>query len=52
MLYSRKATARLVPGQPLVFTAPGVFELAPVVENVEVAAVRLVSIAVGDHWSF
>ena len=28
---------RLAPGQPLVFTASGVFESAPVVENVEVA---------------
>ena len=37
MHYSRKATARLAPGQPLVFTALGVFESAPVVENVEVA---------------
>ena len=38
MHYSRKATAKLAPGQPLVFTALGVFESAPVVENVEVAA--------------
>ena len=37
MHYSRKATAKLAPGQPLVFTASGVFESAPVVENVEVA---------------
>jgi len=37
--YSRKATARLAPGQPLVFTAPGVFESAPAgYFNVEVAA--------------
>ena len=35
---SHKATARLAPGQPLVFMASGVFKLAPVVENVEVAA--------------
>jgi hypothetical protein len=39
VLYSRKATARLVPGQPLVYTAPGVFESAPAVFfNGEVAA--------------
>ena len=39
MDYSRKATARLAPGQPLVFTAPGVFESAPAgYFNVEVAA--------------
>jgi hypothetical protein len=36
--YSREATANRVPGQPMIFTAPGRFELAPVVENVEVAA--------------
>ena len=38
MHYSREATANRVPGQPLVFTAPGRFVSAPVVENVEVAA--------------
>ncbi len=38
MLYSREATANRVPGQPMIFTAPGRFESAPVVENVEVAA--------------
>jgi len=37
--YSRKATANRAPGQPLVFTAPGRFESAPVgYFNVEVAA--------------
>ena len=38
MRYSREATTRLAPGQPLVFTAQGVFKSAPVVENAEVAA--------------
>ena len=38
MHYSRKATAKRAPGQPLVFTAPGKFESAPVKENMEVAA--------------
>ena len=39
MHYSRKATANKAPGQPLVFTAPGNFESAPVgYFNVEVAA--------------
>ena len=39
MDYSRKATANRAPGQPLVFTAPGRFESAPVgYFNVEVAA--------------
>ena len=39
MDYSRKATANKAPGQPLVFTAPGRFESAPVgYFNVEVAA--------------
>ena len=37
MYYSREATAKRAPGQPLVFTAPGKFESAPVVENMEVA---------------
>ena len=37
--YSREATANRAPGQPLVFTAPGRFESAPVgYFNVEVAA--------------
>jgi len=37
--YSRKATVRLVPGQPLVYTAPGVFKSAPAgYFNGEVAA--------------
>jgi len=37
--YSREATANRAPGQPLVFTAPGRFESAPVEYfNVEVAA--------------
>jgi len=36
--YSREATANRVPGQPLVVTAPGVLESAPVVENVEVVS--------------
>ena len=36
--YSREATANRVPGQPMMFTAPGRFESAPVVENMEVAA--------------
>ena len=35
--YSREATANKAPGQPLVFTAPGRFESAPVVENMVVA---------------
>ena len=38
MHYSREATANRAPGQPMIFTAPGRFESAPVVENVEVAA--------------
>ena len=39
MHYSRKATANRAPGQPLVFTAPGGFESAPVgYFYVEVAA--------------
>ncbi len=38
MHYSREATANKEPGQPMIFTAPGRFESAPVVENVEVAA--------------
>ncbi len=37
--YSREATANRAPGQPLVFTAPGRFESAPVgYFNMEVAA--------------
>ena len=36
--YSHEATANRVPGQPMVFTALGRFESAPVVENMEVAA--------------
>jgi len=36
--YSREATANRAPGQPLMLTALGRFELAPVVENMEVAA--------------
>jgi hypothetical protein len=37
--YSREATANRAPGQPLVFTAPGVFKPAPAgYFNVEVAA--------------
>jgi hypothetical protein len=36
--YSREATANRAPGQPLMFTAPGNFESAPAVENMEVAA--------------
>jgi hypothetical protein len=37
--YSREATANKAPGQPLVFTAPGRFESAPVgYFNMEVAA--------------
>ena len=39
MDYSREATANRAPGQPLVFTAPGVFKPAPAgYFNVEVAA--------------
>ena len=38
MHYSCEATANRVPGQLMVFTAPGRFESAPVVENMEVAA--------------
>ena len=38
MHYSCEATAKKAPGQPLILTALGRFELAPVVENVEVAA--------------
>ncbi len=38
MHYSREATAKRVPGQPLILTALGRFESAPVVENMEVAA--------------
>ncbi len=38
MYYSREATANRVPGLPIIFTASGRFESAPVVENVEVAA--------------
>ena len=37
MHYSREATANRAPGQPMVFTAPGRFESAPVVENIDVA---------------
>jgi hypothetical protein len=38
--YSREATANRAPGQPLVFTAPGRFESAPVgYFNVEVATI-------------
>jgi hypothetical protein len=36
--YSREATAKRAPGQPLILTALGRFESAPVVENMEVAA--------------
>ena len=37
--YSREATAKRAPGQPLIFTAPGRFKSAPVgYFNVEVAA--------------
>ncbi len=36
--YSDEATANRAPKQPLVFTTPGRFKSAPVVENVEVAA--------------
>jgi len=35
--YSREATANRAPGQPMVFTAPGRFKSAPVVENMVVA---------------
>ena len=38
MQYSREATAKRAPGQPLILTALGRFESAPVVENMEVAA--------------
>ena len=37
MHYSYEATANRAPGQPMVFTAPGRFKLAPVVENMVVA---------------
>ena len=36
MHYSREATAGRTPGQPMVFTASGRFESAPVVEDMEV----------------
>jgi hypothetical protein len=35
--YSCEATAKRAPGQPLILTALGRFESAPVVENMEVA---------------
>ena len=35
--YSREATTGRAPGQPMVFTASGRFESAPVVEDMEVA---------------
>ncbi len=38
MHYSREATAKRAPGLPLILTALGRFESAPVVENVEVSA--------------
>ena len=38
MHYCREATAKKVPGQPLILTALGRFKSTPVVENVEVAA--------------
>ncbi len=38
MHYSREATAKRAPGQPLILTALGRFESAPMVENLEVAA--------------
>ena len=38
MHYSREATANRVPGQPMMFMAPGRFESALVMENMEVAA--------------
>ena len=37
MHYSREATAKRAPGQPLILTALGRFESAPVVEIMEVA---------------
>ena len=37
MHYSCEATAKRAPGQPLILTALGRFESAPVVENMEVA---------------
>ena len=47
MHYSREATAKRAPGQPLVFTAPGKFESAPVEENMEVAVAA--GVAGGGH---
>ena len=38
MHYSREATAKRAHGQPLILTALGRFQSAPVVENMEVAA--------------
>ena len=38
MHYSREATARKAPGQPMVFTATGRFESASVVESIEAAS--------------
>ena len=38
MHYSCEATAKRAPGQPLILTALGRFESAPVVENMDVAA--------------
>ena len=38
MHYSREATAKKAPGQPLILTALGRFKSTPVVENVELAA--------------
>jgi hypothetical protein len=35
--YSREATAKRAPGQPLILTVLGRFQSAPVVENMEVA---------------
>ncbi len=37
MHYSCEATAKRAPGQPLILTALGRFESAPMVENVEAA---------------
>ncbi len=44
MQYSREATAKRAPGQPLILTALGRFESAPVVENMEVAKDRILQV--------
>ena len=44
MQYSREATAKRAPGQPLILTALGRFESAPGIENMEVAKDRILQV--------